>query len=55
VANTPSPIAYANPNMPKEVLDEDLVIQVYPLDVRPEKVRIAPAGSFFQKAGIPRQ
>jgi len=55
VANTPSPIAYANPNMPKEVLDEDLVIQVYPLDVRPEKVRIAPAGSFFQKPGLPQQ
>jgi zinc protease len=55
VANRPSPITYANPNMPKEVLDEDLVIQVYPLEVRPEKVRIAPAASFFQKPGLPQQ
>jgi zinc protease len=53
VANTPSPIKYANPNMPKQILDEDLVIQTFPLDVKPEKVRIAPASEFFQKAGIP--
>lgn len=55
VANKPSPITYANPNMPKEVLDEDLVIQVYPLEVRPEKVRMAKASSFFQKPGLPQQ
>jgi zinc protease len=54
VANTPSPISYANPNMPQEVLNEDLVIQLYPLQVKPEKVRIAPATSFFQKAGLPQ-
>lgn len=53
VANIPSPIAYANPNMPKEILEEDLVIQTFPLDVKPEKVRIAPASEFFQKMGIP--
>jgi zinc protease len=54
VANSPSPIKYANPNMPQEVLDEDQVIQAYPLEVRPDKVRMAPAGSFFQKPGIPQ-
>ncbi len=55
VANTPSPIKYANPNMPEKILNEDLVYQVFQLDVRPEKVRIAPASNFFQKAGIPKQ
>jgi zinc protease len=54
LANTPSPIKYANPNMPKQILDEDLVIQTFPLDVKPEKVRITPASEFFQKAGIPK-
>lgn len=52
-ANTPSPITYANPNMPKEILDEDLIYQVYHLDVKPEKARTAPASEFFQKSGIP--
>ncbi|MGB8951510.1 MAG: pitrilysin family protein [Candidatus Aminicenantales bacterium] len=54
VANTPSPIQYANPNMPKEILNEDLVIQVYPLDVNMEKVKIALASEYFQKAGLPK-
>lgn len=53
VANTPSPISYANPNMPEEILQEDLIYQEFPLDVRPEKVRIAPASAFFQRKGIP--
>lgn len=53
VANIPSPISYANPNMPREVLDEDLVYQMFPLDVRPESVRIAPAAEFFRKPGLP--
>jgi len=53
VANTPSPITYANPNMPRKILDEDLVYQTFPLDVIPEKIRIVPASAFFQKAGIP--
>lgn len=53
VSNAPSPITYANPNMPKSVLDEDLIIQSFPLDVRPENVRIAEATEFFQKSGIP--
>jgi zinc protease len=53
VANTPSPIEYANPNMPEEVLKEDLIYQTFPLDIKPEKVRIAPAVEFFKKIGLP--
>jgi len=54
VANTPSPITYANPDMPNEILEEDLVIQSFPLDVKLEKVKIAPNTGFFQKAGLPQ-
>ena len=53
VSNAPSPINYANPNMPRAVLDEDAVIQVYPLEVRADAVRVAAAAEFFRKAGIP--
>jgi zinc protease len=52
-SNAPSPIRYANPNMPKPILDEDAVIQAYPLDVKPEAARTAPAAEFFQKRGLP--
>jgi zinc protease len=52
-SDAPSPIRYANPNMPKSVLGEDAVIQAYPLRVKPEAVRIAPAAEFFQKRGLP--
>ena len=55
VANSPSPITYANPNMPKEVLEEDLIIQTFPLDVLPEKVRFAPSSEFFQNKGVPEK
>jgi zinc protease len=54
IANTPSPISYANPNMPQKILDEDLVYQTFPLDIKPEKIRIANASDFFQKTGIPK-
>jgi zinc protease len=53
VTGRPSPIRYANSNMPAEVLEEDKVIQAYPLDVDPENVRIAAATEFFKKSGIP--
>jgi zinc protease len=55
VSNAPSPIKYANPNMPREILDEDTVIQEYPLSVKADKVRIAPAAEFFQKRGVPEK
>jgi len=54
VANAPSPITYANPNMPEKILEEDKIIQVFPLDFKPEKVRVAPATDFFQRAGVPK-
>lgn len=53
VENTPSPITYANLNMPKEILEEDLIYQTFHLDVKPENVKIAPASEFFKKAGLP--
>lgn len=53
VANTPSPIEYANPNMPEQILNEDLVYQTFPLDIKPERVRVAPAETFFRSPGIP--
>ncbi|MHB8053718.1 MAG: M16 family metallopeptidase [Candidatus Aminicenantales bacterium] len=52
-AGRPSPIRYANPNMPAGILEEDRVIQVYPLAVNPENIRIVPAAEFFKKSGIP--
>jgi hypothetical protein len=54
IANTPSPISYANPNMPQAILDEDLVIQTFPLNIQPDKIRIGKASDFFQKTGIPK-
>ena len=54
VNNTPSPITYAGAK-PDEVLEEDKVYQVFPLDVKPENVRIALATSFFQKRGVPEK
>ena len=54
VENTTSPITYANPNMPNAVLDEDKIIESYPLQVKPENVRVIPAAEFFKKAGLPR-
>jgi hypothetical protein len=40
--------------MPKAVQEEDLAIQNYPLQVRPENVRVIPADELFMKPGIPR-
>ena len=53
IANTPSPISYANPNMPQTVLNEDLIIQEFPLDIRPEKVRLSPATELFRTTQLP--
>lgn len=54
VNNTPSPITYAGPK-PAEILEEDKIYQVFPLDVKPESVRIAQGTSFFKKSGIPEK
>jgi zinc protease len=42
-----SPIAYNSPK-PKEVLDEDKVIQAYKLNVKPSDVVITPVAKLFQ-------
>ncbi|MBA7672576.1 hypothetical protein ES703_80758 [subsurface metagenome] len=55
VNNTPSPITYAIPNMPEDILEEDKIYQVFPLDVKPENVRVVQATSFFQKEGVPKK
>jgi hypothetical protein len=41
--------------MPEHILEEDKIIEIFPLDVKPEQVRTAPAADFFQKTGIPEK
>jgi zinc protease len=55
VENTPSPITYANPNMPREILEEDKIYQSFPLEVKAENVKVIPAAEFFKKSGLPSQ
>jgi len=52
VADTPSPITYAG-SKPQEILNEDLIYEVFPLNVKSKNIRIVPASQFFQKIGIP--
>lgn len=47
VANKPSPITYNAPK-PQRIMDEDKVIQTYPIDVKAENVRIVPVEQVFQ-------
>jgi len=47
VSNKPSPITYNSPK-PKEITDEDKVIEVYKIDVKPEDVVIVPVDKVFQ-------
>jgi zinc protease len=46
LSNKPSPMTYNSPK-PQAILDEDKVIQVYPIDVRAEQVRITPVEQVF--------
>jgi len=45
--NTPSPIVYNSPK-PKEIMDEDAVIQAYRIQVKPEDVRVVPVERVFE-------
>jgi zinc protease len=45
--NTPSPITYNSPR-PKEVMDEDKVIEAYRINVKPEDVVSVPVAQVFQ-------
>ena len=47
LSNKPSPITYNSPK-PKEVMDEDKIIQAYKIDVKPEGVVVVPIGQVFQ-------
>jgi len=47
ISNTPSPIKYNAPK-PKEITDEDAVIQSYRINVKPEDVVIVPVERVFQ-------
>jgi zinc protease len=47
IANQPSPITYNSPK-PQEIVDEDKIIQTYPIDVKREQVRITPVEQVFQ-------
>ena len=45
--NTPSPIVYNSPK-PKEIMDEDAVIQRYRINVKPENVTVVPVERVFE-------
>src|SRR2546428_3678004 len=47
VKNTPSPITY-NSGKPKEILDEDAIIQSYKMNVKAEDVAVVPVGRIFE-------
>jgi zinc protease len=47
VNGMPSPIRYNSPK-PKEILDEDKVIQAYKINVKPADVVVRPVGQIFQ-------
>ena len=47
VANEVSPILY-NSVKPKEIMDEDKVIQHYKIKLKPEDAVITPVGRIFQ-------
>jgi zinc protease len=47
IKNTPSPITYNSPK-PKQVTDEDKIIQEYRISVRPEDIVITPVDRVFE-------
>jgi zinc protease len=47
LSNRPSPITY-NASKPKSIMDEDKVIQVYKINVSPERVVIVPVEKVFE-------
>jgi zinc protease len=48
LANTPSPVKYPTA-MPAAILEEDKVIEVYPLEINKEKSQIVPATELFER------
>ena len=49
LSNDPSPIQYNNPNVPEEILAQDKVIEVLPININQEKFRIVPSADLFEK------
>ena len=47
IKNTPSPITYNSPK-PKQVTDEDKIIQEYRISVKPEDIVITPVDRVFE-------
>ncbi|MGH9429381.1 MAG: M16 family metallopeptidase, partial [Terriglobia bacterium] len=48
VEGKPSPISYTS-MPPKEILDEDKIIESYKLNFNPKKVEVVPVAQVFQK------
>ena len=51
LSNTPSPNSNSGSTSANDRPGEDAAIRLYPLAVKPENIRIIPAGEFFLKAG----
>ena len=49
LSNAPSPIRYNTPSVPAEILQQDKVIEILPLNINKEKFRIVPSGDLFEK------
>jgi zinc protease len=47
LSDGPSPMTYNSPK-PKEILEEDALVEKWPLALRPGDIRIKPAGEIFQ-------
>ncbi len=48
LANVPSPVKYPGP-MPAAILEEDKIIETYPLHINKEKLQIVPASELFER------
>lgn len=47
ISNKPSPIEYDTPK-PAEVMEEDMIISTYPINFKPEKIKIVPVEELFK-------
>jgi zinc protease len=48
LSNAPSPISYTSPP-PKEILEEDKIIEAYKLNLKPDSVKVTPVEQVFEK------
>ena len=53
IFNAPSPSSDSGSTAAGDRPSEDAAIRIYPLAVKPENIRIIPAGEFFLKPGMP--